>query len=82
MGISIPAKGKIKFLAGIFRPEAVPISRALQDIFYDPQTSGGLLISIPEDKAQECLKRLCHQIPQAQIVGYVTEFHEKSIVLE
>ena len=62
--------------------EAVPISRALQDIFYDPQTSGGLLISIPEDKAQECLKRLCHQIPQAQIVGYVTEFHEKSIVLE
>ncbi|MBQ0060118.1 MAG: selenide, water dikinase SelD [Lachnospiraceae bacterium] len=58
------------------------ISRAMQDILYDPQTSGGLLIAIPEEEAKECLARMQENVPDAAIVGYVTEMEEKSIVLE
>ncbi len=49
------------------------VSRALQDILYDPQTSGGLLFSLPETSADECIKKLREQIPEAKIIGYVTE---------
>ncbi len=49
------------------------VSRAMQDILYDPQTSGGLLMAIPKEFAEDCLKELQEVIPQAAIVGYVTE---------
>lgn len=58
------------------------ISRALQDIFYDPQTSGGLLFSLPEESANDCLNRLREQIPQAAVIGYVTERDDHWIYLE
>lgn len=58
------------------------ISLALTDIFFDPQTSGGLLIAVPERYAQELLTELKTQIPAAEIIGYVTEFNGKSIVIE
>lgn len=58
------------------------VSIALQDIFYDPQTSGGLLIALPEQDAVRCLKELQEQIPAAAIIGYVTEQMEKAIYLE
>lgn len=58
------------------------ISLAMQDILYDPQTSGGLLFALPEKNAQACLRELQDQIPQAAIVGYVTEKEEAFICLE
>ena len=58
------------------------ISRAMQDICYDPQTSGGLLMAIPKEYAAECLNELQSKIPQAAIVGYVTELQDASIYLE
>lgn len=58
------------------------VSLAMQDILYDPQTSGGLLMALPEKDAKECLKQLQEQIPDAAVVGYVTEREEKWIVLE
>lgn len=58
------------------------VSRALQDILYDPQTSGGLLIAVPEEAAQALLKRLQDQIPTAKTVGYVTKAEESAIILE
>ena len=58
------------------------ISLAMEDICYDPQTSGGLLMALPEAEAEKCLKELRDQIPQAAIVGYVTEQQEFSIYLE
>ena len=58
------------------------ITRALQDIFYDPQTSGGLLMAVPEASAEACLKELKARIPEAAIVGYVEPMGEWSIVLE
>ena len=58
------------------------ISRAMQDICYDPQTSGGLLMAIPKEYAAECLNELQSKIPQAAIIGYVTELQDASIYLE
>ena len=58
------------------------ISRAMEDILYDPQTSGGLLFAIPEQEAQLCLARLKQVIPNAAIIGYVTEKEDFDIILE
>ena len=58
------------------------ISRALQDIFYDPQTSGGLLCAVPEAEAAACLSELVAVAPETKIIGYVTERLDKAIYLE
>ncbi len=43
----------------------------LLDIMFDPQTSGGLLIAVPEDQAAGLLADLQSEIPAAAIVGRV-----------
>ena len=58
------------------------ITRAQQDIFYDPQTSGGLLLAVPEAYADACLDELKTQVPEAAVVGYVKPLEESYIVLE
>ena len=58
------------------------ISRAMEDILYDPQTSGGLLFALPADQAEACLSHLKQTIPNAAIIGYVTEWEESYIILE
>jgi len=58
------------------------ISLAMQDILYDPQTSGGLLFAIPEAEAESCLTQLKQTIPDAAIIGYVTEKEDSYIILE
>lgn len=58
------------------------ISLAMQDILYDPQTSGGLLFALPEKEGKDCLCQLQDKIPQAAVVGYVTEKEEAFICLE
>jgi selenide,water dikinase len=58
------------------------VSRAMQDICYDPQTSGGLLIALPEQAAAECIARLQAVLPQAAQIGYVTEALDAAIYLE
>ena len=54
----------------------------MQDILYDPQTSGGLLIALPEKDAARCLDELRQSVPQAAAVGYVTEKMDADIYLE
>ena len=58
------------------------VSLAMQDILYDPQTSGGLLFALPEKEAEDCLRKLRDHIPQAAIVGYVTEKEDAFLCLE
>ena len=65
---------------GILKKCEIP--RALEDIFYDPQTSGGLLIAIAEKDAKDCLAALQAEIPNAAQIGYVTELHENYLILE
>ena len=58
------------------------VSLAMEDILYDPQTSGGLLFAIPAEEAGNCLAQLKNTIPNAAIIGYVTEKEDSYIVLE
>jgi selenide,water dikinase len=58
------------------------ISLAMEDILYDPQTSGGLLFALPEAEANACLAQLQQTIPDAAIIGYVTEKEDSHIILE
>ena len=58
------------------------IPLALQDILYDPQTSGGLLFALPEAAAEDCLRQLRDKIPGAASVGYVTEKEDSWLCLE
>lgn len=58
------------------------VARALQDIFYDPQTSGGLLCAVPATEAEACLAELRAVAPSTRIIGYVTEKLDSAIYLE
>ncbi len=50
------------------------LSPLLMDILYDPQTSGGLLISLPPDQAQNLVETLNKEVQMdARIVGEVVE---------
>ena len=51
----------------------------LVKLLYDPQTAGGLLLAIAEDKADDLLKELLRNYPRAQIIGRVTARAGKSI---
>lgn len=43
----------------------------IQDIFYDPQTSGGLLVSLSES----CARILLSELPHTKIVGHVLPYN-------
>lgn len=58
------------------------VSRAMQDILYDPQTSGGLLMAVSEKDAAGLLKELKDSIPCAEVIGYVTRRGDSYLVLE
>lgn len=60
------------------------IEEALLDILFDPQTSGGLLVSVPKNEAEELLQRLGDVLPSGSyaLIGEVTERKEYGIILE
>ena len=45
-------------------------------IIFDPQTSGGLLVSVSKVKANQVLKKLKKNNHHASIIGEVIEKHE------
>ena len=62
--------------------ESANVSLAMMDILYDPQTSGGLLISVPEAFAEDMLNELKAVIPEAARIGYVTEKEDAYLIVE
>lgn len=58
------------------------ISLAMADILFDPQTSGGLLISVPQEYSENLLEELKAVIPEAAIIGYVTELEDKNLIVK
>lgn len=54
---------------------------AVQDVLYDPQTAGGLLIAVHPDDADALYEELSGAVPQAQRVGVIRAAGEKRILL-
>lgn len=69
-----------------FRMQQVDIDPAvspyLSDILFDPQTSGGLLIAAPTEKAGKMIKRLKERgIEEAALIGEVVDDHKERIAV-
>lgn len=58
------------------------VSKEMQSLLYDPQTAGGLLICITEDRANELLEKLRQQYLQAAIIGRVVKQKATSLVIQ
>ena len=59
------------------------INEEMQAVFYDPQTSGGLLISINENRSEELVSRLKEKgIDGAAIIGKVASKSKGKIILK
>lgn len=56
-------EGKVEIDSGL--------NETLVDLLFDPQTSGGLLIAVPENKLSQLLEFLKGQSPVAKVVGQV-----------
>jgi selenide, water dikinase len=57
------------------------LNENLVKLLYDPQTAGGMLISVSSDRAHDLLDRLRENYPQAEIIGRVIERGDHSIVV-
>lgn len=58
------------------------VSRYLSDIFFDPQTSGGLLVAVPEEKANKMVERLKEKgIDEATIIGEIIDEPKERIIV-
>lgn len=60
---------------------AANIPREVRDLLFDPQTSGGLLFSLPEKQATALCAALQGKTPAAAIIGRVVEKDEKAIFI-
>ena len=58
------------------------VGGSLVKLLFDPQTAGGLLLAISEDKANDLLTELRENYPRAEIIGRVAERGPKAIVVK
>ena len=60
---------------------AEELSPLQQELMLDPQTSGGLLVAVPEDQTPSILKAL-HEagISSSARIGYVSSFKETKLI--
>jgi len=82
MGI-VPAgaKANLKYLQD--KVEFEGVSDTLQDILADPQTSGGLLITLPEDKGLQLIRELRNRgVLEANIIGTITESKSPKVIVK
>lgn len=54
--------------------DAGEVELAVQDMLYDPQTSGGLLIAVHPEDADRMFEELRNAVPSAQRIGLVREY--------
>lgn len=65
---------KVKFV--------ISIPDDIKDVLYDPQTSGGLLISIPKDNVELLLKELKNTPTEYGVIGEVVEKEEHYLIVK
>lgn len=58
------------------------VSQEMKDILFDPQTSGGLLISVEASKAERLIRALKDSPTEYSIIGEVIEKQNKQIYVE
>lgn len=57
------------------------LSPAKQEILFDPQTSGGLLLSVPMSEGEVLCRAIRHDDPDAAIIGEVTKREQHAVVV-
>ena len=51
----------------------INIPKEIEDVLFDPQTSGGLLISVPKDNVDKLLRRIKNTPTKYAVIGEVVE---------
>lgn len=69
-----------KYLDGKYKLKDIP--EWLEDTLFDPQTSGGLLISIPKDEVESIMERLIELDIKPAVIGDVIEKGEVPLIVE
>ena len=59
-----------------------PVSKEMRRLLYDPQTAGGMLISISEEMTDSLMSALRKNYPRAEIIGRVTEREARAILVK
>ena len=54
----------------------------MEDLVFDPQTSGGLLLAVPAEEATALAEELAGMDIFGGVIGYVTELQDKAVVFE
>ena len=54
----------------------------MEDLVFDPQTSGGLLLAVPAEEADALAEELAGMDIFGGVIGYVTELQDKAVVFE
>src|SRR5207245_4855368 len=57
------------------------VSKDLRHLLYDPQTAGGMLISLPSNRAEALLAKLRENYPRAAVIGRGIKRGERSLVV-
>ncbi len=60
---------------------AAGVGKELRHLLYDPQTAGGMLISLPSHRAEAMLARLRENYPRAAVIGQTVDRGERSLVV-
>ena len=58
------------------------VSSWMKDIIFDPQTSGGLLVSASKEEAQKLMQELSKLEIKSEIIGEVLSYEDKFIIVE
>lgn len=60
---------------------ATSVSKEALNLLFDPQTAGGLLISVTAERAEALLARLSKSYPQAAVIGRALKRNRRSILV-
>jgi selenide,water dikinase len=63
------------------KAELAGLTAAMEEIVFDPQTSGGLLISVESGEAEALLKEIQKDDPVAAVIGEVTDREEFPVII-